>query len=130
MIASTHETLLIHPIRNEVDYERACGRIYTLMQKNIVVGSAEGDELDILATLVEAYEAKHYPIPPPHSTPIEAIIFMAEQKAMPDVEFTKLLGGRSRKSEIMSGKRKLSLAMIRRLSAALGISADVLVQEY
>ena len=70
-----------------------------------------GDEFEILFTLVEVYEDRHYPIPPSH--PIEAIKFRLGHGAIDDKELTRLLGGRSRKSEILSGKRKLSLNMIR-----------------
>ena len=94
------------------------------MQKN----TPAGDEFEILLTLVEAYEEKHYPIPPPH--PIEAIRFRIEQGTIDDKELTKMLGGRSRKSEILSGKRKLSLNMIRTLHEKLKISAETLINAY
>ena len=98
------------------------------MQKDIKEGSKLSDELEILSILIEGYENKHYPIPPPH--PIEAIKFRVEQGAIDDKELTKLLGGRSRKSEILSGKRKLSLNMIRALHKKLKIPAESLINAY
>ncbi|MDQ6844920.1 MAG: DNA-binding protein, partial [Bacteroidota bacterium] len=88
----------------------------------------EGDEFEILFTLVEAYEEKHYPIPPPH--PLESIKFRMEQGQVDDKELTKILGGRSRKSEILSGRRKLSLNMIRELHEKLKIPAEILIAAY
>src|ERR1700730_13298623 len=98
---------MLKPIKTKKDYESALERAYELMQKNLKDGSKLSDELEILSVLIEGYEDKHYPIPPPH--PIEAIKFQIEQGAIDDKELTNLLGGRSRKSEILSGKRKLSL---------------------
>ncbi len=82
----------------------------------------------MLFTLVEAYEEIHYPIPPPH--PLESIKFRIEQGQLDEKELTKILGGRSRKSEILSGKRKLSLNMIRELHKKLKIPAETLIAEY
>src|SRR6266498_2157819 len=104
---------MLKPIKTKKDYEAALERAYELMQKDLKQGSRLSDELEILAVLIEAYEDKHYPIPLPH--PIEAIRFRVEQGKINDKDLTKLLGGRSRKSEILSGKRKLSLNMIRTL---------------
>ncbi len=119
---------MLRPIRTKKDHEAALERAYELMQKDIKEGSKLYDELEILSILIERYEDKHYPIPPPH--PIEAIKFQVEQGAIDDKELTKLLGGRSRKSEIMSGKRKLSLNMIRALHKALKIPAESLINAY
>jgi HTH-type transcriptional regulator/antitoxin HigA len=115
-------------IKTKKDHEAALVRIYELMQKNLKAGSALSDELEALSILVEAYEEKHYPIPPPH--PIEAIKFRMEQGDLDEKELTKILGGRSRKSEILSGKRKLSLNMIRDLHKKLKIPAESLISSY
>ena len=116
----------IKPIKTKKDYEKALKRIEELWGSK--ENTPEGDEFEILFTLVEAYEDKHYPIPPPH--PIEAIKFRIEQGAINDKELTKLLGGRNRKSEILSGKRKLSLNMIRTLHKKLKIPAESLINAY
>ncbi len=119
---------MLKPIKTKKDYEAALGRAYELMQKDIKEGSKLSDELEILSILIEEYEDKHYPIPPPH--PLESIKFRIEQGQLDDKELTKILGGRSRKSEILSGKRKLSLNMIRKLHQQLKIPAETLIAEY
>ncbi|MBN8860425.1 MAG: transcriptional regulator [Sphingobacteriales bacterium] len=119
---------MLKPIKNNQQYEDALARTYKLMQKNIKPNSKESDELEILAILIKEYENEHYPIPKPN--PIEAIKFRLEQMNMSEVELSEILGYRSRKSEILSGKRKLSLAMIRKLTENLHIPADVLIQVY
>ncbi len=88
-------------------------------------GSPEGDELDVLTTLVDAYETKHFPMSPPD--PITAIEFRMEQQGLKRKDLEPMIGSRARVSEVMTGKRPLTLEMIRRLSAGLGISADVLI---
>jgi HTH-type transcriptional regulator/antitoxin HigA len=116
----------IKPIKTKKDYDNALKRIEELWGAK--ENTAAGDEFEILFTLVEAYEDKHYPIPPPH--PIEAIKFRMEQGTINDKQLTKLLGGRSRKSEILSGKRKLSLNMIRTLHKELKIPVESLINSY
>lgn len=118
---------MLKPIKNEVQYEAALQRIYELMQLDLEPGTEAGDELEILSLLVKEYENVHYPVPKPH--PIEAIKFRLEQMNLSETQLTKLLG-RNRKSEIMSGKRKLSLDMIRKLNQELKIPAEVLIQAY
>lgn len=118
---------MLKPIKNEVQYEAALQRIYELMQLDLEPGTEAGDELEILSLLVKEYENAHYPVPKPH--PIEAIKFRLEQMNLSETQLTKLLG-RNRKSEIMSGKRKLSLDMIRKLNQELKIPAEVLIQAY
>jgi HTH-type transcriptional regulator/antitoxin HigA len=98
------------------------------MQKDIQPDSEESDELEVLSILVKEYENEHYPIPQPN--PIEAIKFRLEQLNMSEADLTEILGARSRKSEILSGKRKLSLSMIRKLTKRLNIPAEVLIQAY
>lgn len=99
-----------------------------MLQKDLKVNSTESDELEVLSVLVKEYENIHFPIPKPK--PLEAIKFRLEQNGMTERELSEILGHRSRKSEILSGKRKLSLAMIRKLHQALNIPAEVLIQAY
>ena len=119
---------MLKPIKTNKEYEAALLRIYTLMQKDIKAGSKLSDELEVLSILVESYEKRHYPIPPPH--PIEAIKFRLEQMGTDEKELTSILGGRSRKSERLSGRRKLSLSMIRELHDKLHIPAETLIAAY
>jgi HTH-type transcriptional regulator/antitoxin HigA len=119
---------MLKPVKTKKDYEAALERAYELMQKDLKEGSRLSHELEILSVLIEEYENKHYPIPPPH--PIAAIKFRIEQGTIDDKELTRLLGGRSRKSEIMSGKRKLSLNMIRALHKKLKFPAESLINAY
>jgi len=119
---------MLKPIKNEHQYEEALARIYMLMQKNIKADSKESDELEVLSILVKEYENEFYPVPQPN--PLDAIRFRLEQMNMSEAEFSKILGYRSRKSEILSGKRKLNLTMIRKLTEKLQIPAEVLIQAY
>jgi HTH-type transcriptional regulator/antitoxin HigA len=113
----------ISPIKSKRDYERALSRIEHLMDAK--PGTKAGDELDVVTTLVEAYEAKHYAIFPPD--PIEAIKFRMDQLGMTRKDLEAMLGGRGRVSEILSGKRGLSLEMIRRLHRTLRIPLESLI---
>ncbi len=115
--------MYIHPIRNDRDHARALREIEKLWGAH--AGSPEAEKLEVLVTLVDAYEAKHHPIEPPD--PIEAIRFRMEQEGLTRADLEKLIGSRARVSEVLSGRRPLTLAMIRRLRDALGISADVLI---
>lgn len=119
---------MLRPIKNEYQYGEALARVYSLMQKNIKANSKDSDELEVLSILIKEYENEHYPVPKP--SPLEAIQFRLEQLNMSESQLSQLLGYRSRKSEILSGKRKLSLAMIRKLTEELGIPAQVLIQAY
>src|SRR3954471_23848538 len=112
---------MLKPIKNDEQYEDALARVYSLMQKNIKQGSRESDEMEVLSILVKEYENEHYPVPKPE--PLDAIKFRLEQLNMSESELSEILGYRSRKSEILSGKRKLSLAMIRKLVDKLNIPA-------
>jgi len=114
----------IKPIRAEADYERALRRVEELW--NSPEGSAESDELDILATLIEAYEQEHHPIELPD--PIEAIKFRLEQKGRDSRALIGVIGQRTRVHEVMHGKRPLSLNMIRNLHEEFDIPAEVLIQ--
>lgn len=119
---------MLKPIRNKREYDQALATAYALMQKNIKPGSKESNELEILSILIKVYEDIHYPVPKPK--PLEAIRFRLEQMNMSEADLARILGYRSRKSEILSGKRKLNLAMIRRLNEVLNIPAEVLIQVY
>jgi HTH-type transcriptional regulator / antitoxin HigA len=119
---------MLKPIKNSAQYEDALARVYDLMQKDLRPESKDSDELEVLSILVKEYELDHYPVPKP--TPLEAIKFRLEQMGISEAELSNILGYRSRKSEILSGKRKLNLAMIRKLNEVLHIPADVLIQVY
>ena len=119
---------MIAPIKNDEQYEQALKRIYSLMQLNIVPDSPESDELELLSIVVKDYENIYFPIEKP--SPLEAIKFRLNQLGISEKEFSEILGFRSRKSEILSGKRKLSLAMIRKLNEKLQIPAEILIQSY
>ena len=113
----------IHPLRTEADHDLAVARIAQLIHAR--PDTAEGEELDILATLVDAYEAKHHTIDAPD--PIAAIQFRMEQQGLTRKNLEPLIGSRARVSEVMTRRRSLTLAMIRRVRKELGISADVLI---
>jgi HTH-type transcriptional regulator/antitoxin HigA len=115
--------MIIHPIRNDDDHGRAMSEIERLWGSR--EGTPEADALEVLVTLVDAYEAKHHAIEPPD--PIEAILFRMEQQGLTRKDLVPMIGSRARVSEVLNKKRPLTLAMIQRLRAGLGISADVLV---
>lgn len=119
---------MVKLIKNDKQLKSALSRAYELMQKVSKAESPESDELEILALVIEKYEREHFPIPKPK--PLEAIKFRLEQMNMSESQLSEILGYRSRKSEILSGKRKLSLEMIRKLNQVLHIPADVLIQAY
>ncbi len=119
---------MLRPIKSEEQYESYLEQAYRLMQRDLKPNSKESDNLELLSILIEDYEKDHYPMDPPH--PIEAILFRLDQMKMSKAELTKILGSRSRTSEILSGKRKLSLGMIRKLHELLGIPAEVLIRDY
>ena len=111
-------------IRNEADYEASLARIDELVEAK--PGTPEGDELDLLATLVELYEKDVYPIGPPD--PIEAIRFRMEQMGLKQKDLIPFIGSRSKVSEVLSGHRSLSVSMMRKLHEGLGIPAEVLLK--
>lgn len=116
----------VRPIRTERDYEAALAEIEGLMLARS--GTPEGDRLDVLATLVEAWEAVHHSIEAPD--PIALIHFVMEQRGLGRADLQPMLGERGRVSEILARRRPLTLAMIRKLQAGLGLPADVLVRPY
>ena len=114
----------IKPIRTEADYETALKEIEKLMESQ--PGTPEGDRMDVLVTLVEAFEAKHFPIPEPDD-PVEVLEYYMESRGLSRSDLIPYLGSKERVSEVLNRKRGLSLEMIRRLHAGLGIPADLLV---
>lgn len=116
----------ITPIKSESDYSAALERLEVIFDSKS--GTEEGDELEILSILIDRYESRHHFIDMPD--PIEAIKFRMEQMGMKQKDLAQVVGYKSRVSEILNKKRKLNLEMIRRLSAALRIPTDVLIQEY
>ena len=114
----------LKPIRSKGDYEVAMAEIERLWGARS--GTPEGDRLDILATLVDAYENEHYPIDPPD--PIEAIKFRMEQRGLTRKDLADILGSRTRVAEVLNRRRGLSINMIRRLHETLGISVEVLIR--
>ncbi len=117
-------TANVKPIRSKRDHEAALKEVDRLWGAKL--GTRNGDRLDVLATLIEAYEAKHYPIDPPD--PIEAIKFRMEQLGLTRRNLEEIIGTRTRIAEVLNRKRGLSIAMIRRLHEHLGISAEVLIR--
>lgn len=116
----------IRPIRAKADYRAALKEAQRLWDAD--PGTPEGDRVDVLVTLIEAYEAKRHPIPAPD--PIAAIAFMMEQKGLTRRDLEPAIGSRGRVSEILTRKRPLTLPMVRALSVLLDIPTDVLVRQY
>lgn len=116
----------LKPIKTKKDYQQALDRLELIFDAK--KGTEEGDELEILEILIDQYENEHFPIDLPD--PIEAIKFRMEQLGYTQTDLAKVVGLKSRASEILSGKRKLSLDMIRQLHDKLNIPTDVLIQAY
>ena len=116
----------IKPIKTETDYKEALQVVENLMDAK--TDTPEGDSLDVLVTLIEAYEAKHHPVPPPD--PIEAIIHQMESQGLSRKDLIPFFGSRARVSEILNKKRCLSINMIRKLQEGLGISSEILIKPY
>jgi HTH-type transcriptional regulator/antitoxin HigA len=115
----------IKPIKSDRDYRRALKDIDRLMDAR--PNTPEGDRLDVLTTLVEAWEEKHHPIGPPD--PVAAIRFAMEQRGVTRRDLEPLIGSRARVAEVLNHKRNLTLPMIRRLHKGLGIPAETLIRE-
>jgi HTH-type transcriptional regulator / antitoxin HigA len=113
----------IRPIKTEKDYNDSIKRIESLWGAK--KDTAQGDELDLIVTLVESYEMKHYPIAPPD--PVDAIKFRMEQMDMTKADMVKYLGSQSRVSEVLNRKRKLTLSMVKSLYKGLKIPAEILL---
>ena len=115
----------IHPIHTDADYQATLKEVSALMDSDPEAGTPEGDRLDILSTLVVAYEARHFPMGMPD--PIEAIKFRMDQSGLSVKDLEPIIGKRNRIYEILNRKRPLTLPMIRRLHRVLGIPAEVLI---
>lgn len=113
----------IQPIRTETDYNAALALITQLVGAK--AGSEASDELDVLVTLVDAYESRHFPMDTPD--PVTIIKFQMEQQGLTRKDLEPMIGSRARVSEVLTGKRTLTLPMIRRLHNGLGIPVDLLV---
>jgi len=118
--------MTIKPIKTKKDYQNALNRLETIFDAKS--GSPEGDELEVLGILIDKYEEEHHPIGFPD--PIEAIKFRMEQLGYTQNDLAKLVGLKSRASEILNKKRKLTLEMIRQLHQSLNIPTNVLIQNY
>jgi len=116
----------IKPIKTEQDYQEALQEVDKLIDAKS--NTPDGDKLDILVTLIEAYEEKNHPVLPPE--PVEAILHQMESQELSRKDLVPLFGSRSRVSEILNKKRSLSINMIRKLQDGLGISAEILIQSY
>ncbi len=125
-LTQTKFKMEIKPIRNETDYEKALERLETIFDAK--KGTDEGDELEILSILIDNYENQNFPIEMPD--PISAINFRMEQLGLKQKDLVKTIGFKSRVSEIMNKKRKLTLDMIRKLNTDLKIPTEVLIQDY
>src|SRR5262249_48032539 len=114
----------VKPIKNESDYDAALAEVANLMDAR--ANTPEGDRLDVLVTLMEAYEEKHWRVNPPD--PIEAIKLRMQQRGLSRRDLERVLGSKSRVSEVLNRKRPLTIEMIRRLHGKLGIPAESLIQ--
>jgi HTH-type transcriptional regulator / antitoxin HigA len=115
---------VVKPIRTEADYEAALAEVERLWGAK--AGTPKGDRLDVLATLIDAYENEHYPMDPPD--PIQAIKFRMDQQGLSRKDLEGIIGTRTRIAEVLNGRRGLSINMIRRLNQKLGIPADILIR--
>lgn len=118
--------MMIRPIKTEADYEAVLKEIERLFDAK--PGTVEADRLEVITTLVEAYEEKHYAIPLPD--PIEAILYHMESRGLSRHDLEPFIGSRARVSEVLNRRRPLTMEMIRKLHDGLGISAEVLIQPY
>lgn len=117
----------IHPIRTEADYQAALQLVAPYFDNEPEVDSDAGAHFEAMLTLIEAYEAKHYPIDPPE--PLEAIKFRMEQQGLKPKDLEPMIGQRNRVYEVLNGKRKLTMAMVWKLHIGLGIPAESLIRQ-
>jgi HTH-type transcriptional regulator / antitoxin HigA len=115
----------IQPIKTDADYRAVLAEVSALVDLDPAPDTPEADRLDVLVTLLQAYEARHFPIGP--ATPIEAIKFRMEQQGLTPKDLQPMIGGLNRVYEVLAGRRPLTLAMMRRLHAQLGIPAESLL---
>ena len=119
---------MIKPIKSETDYESALTKISHLMQLDVKRSQSQTDELEVMSVLVKEYEKINFTLPKPN--PIEAIKFRIEQSGKDEQTLNKIFGDTSKRKEILSGHKKLSLSLIRKLNTMLQIPAEVLIQTY
>tara|TARA_R110002049_G_C8974160_1_gene547800 strand:+ start:388 stop:774 length:387 start_codon:yes stop_codon:yes gene_type:complete len=125
-LTQTKSDMKIKPIRNDKDYQEALERLEEIFDAKR--GTDEGDELEILSIVIDNFESENFPIGMPD--PISAINFRMEQMGLKQKDLVDMIGFKSRVSEIMNKKRKLTLEMIRKLNAQLHIPTEVLIQDY
>lgn len=118
--------MIIRPIKTEADYIEALKRMEIIF--DAAIGTPESDEADVLGLLIDEYEKKHYPIDSPD--PIEAIKIRMEEMQLKQVDLVEAIGGKSRVSEVLNRKRKLTVDMIRKLTRRLNLSPGLLINDY
>lgn len=116
----------IKPLKTDSDYQITLSRLEEIFDASI--GTHESDEADIIGLMIDEYEKMHYPIDTPD--PIEAIKIRMEEMQLKQVDLVPEIGGKSRVSEILNRKRKLTVGMIRKLAVKLNLSAELLVKDY
>ncbi len=116
----------IKPVKTEADYRDALKRLETIF--DAAIGTPESDEADVLGLMIDEYEKKHYPIEAPD--PIEAIKIRMEEMQLKQVDLVDVIGGKSRVSEVLNRKRKLTIEMIRNLTKRLNLSPELLIKDY
>jgi HTH-type transcriptional regulator/antitoxin HigA len=121
------DNFAIHPIRTDADYRAALALVEPYFDHEPEIDSDAGAHFEAMVTLIEAYEAKHYPISPPD--PIEAILFRMEQQGLKPKDLEPMIGQRNRVYEVLNRKRKLTMAMVWRLHTGLGIPAESLIRQ-
>ena len=121
------DSYAIRPIRTDADYRAALAFVAPYFDNEPEIDSDAGAHFEAMLTLIEAYEAKHYPISPPD--PIEAILFCMEQQGLKPKDLEPMIGQRNRVYEVLNGKRKLTMAMVWRLHTGLGIPAESLIRQ-
>ena len=117
----------IHPIRTDADYQQALNLVAPYFDNEPELDSDAGAHFEAMVTLIEAYEAKHYPIAPPD--PVQAIKFRMEQQGLTPADLVPMIGQRNRVYEVLNGKRKLTMAMVWKLHTGLGIPAESLIRQ-
>ena len=117
----------IQPIRTEADYQQALQLVAPYFDNEPELDSDAGAHFEAMVTLIEAYEAKHYPIAPPD--PVQAIKFRMEQQGLTAIDLVPMIGQRNRVYEVLNGKRKLTMAMVWKLHTGLGIPAESLIRQ-
>lgn len=113
-------------LKNEIDYQNSLRRLEVIF--DAAIGTAESDEADVLGLLIDEYEKKHYPIETPD--PIEAIKIRMEEMQLRQIDLADEIGGKNRVSEVLNRKRKLTVDMIRKLTARLNLSPGLLINDY